>query len=74
MAALATVRPDGEPHVVPVVFAMAAGRGSDTLRLWVETESIAARKLYARHGFEPTGRTEPMRGIPGRIQLEMIRR
>lgn len=26
VAALATVRPDGEPHVVPVVFAMAAGR------------------------------------------------
>lgn len=60
--------------LVEAAVAMAAGCGSDSLRLWVETENTAARKLYARHGFEPTGRTEPMRGIPGRIQLEMVRR
>lgn len=59
--------------LVEAAVAMAAGRGSATLMLWVESMNTPARRLYARHGFEPTGRSEPMRGLAGRVQLEMVR-
>jgi PPOX class probable F420-dependent enzyme len=44
VAALATVRPDGAPHVVPVVFAMAAGR-DDLIYTAIDAKPKSTQRL-----------------------------
>jgi len=49
-------------RLVEAVVAWAAGEGSSGVRLWVANGNTRAECLYARHGFEATGRSQPMGG------------
>lgn len=52
----------------------AADAGLDRLVLWVVDTNERARRAYERYGFSATGRTQPVPGRPGEIELEMVRR
>jgi GNAT superfamily N-acetyltransferase len=61
-------------RLVDAVLAWAVGEGFTNLRLWVAQHNTRAERLYARHGFAPTGRVQPMAaGMPDRLEFEMRR-
>lgn len=49
-------------RLVETVLAWAAREGFTDVGLWVATGNTRAERLYARHGFVPTGRVQPMGG------------
>lgn len=49
-------------RLVEAVLTWAAGEGFRSVRLWVAKGNGRAERLYARHGFEATGRVQPMGG------------
>ncbi len=49
-------------RLVEAVLTWAAGGGFIGLGLWVAKGNARAERLYARHGFAPTGRMQPMGG------------
>ncbi|MFE6685018.1 GNAT family N-acetyltransferase [Streptomyces sp. NPDC057743] len=54
-------------------------RGADTggivhLELWVTQGNDRAERLYARHGFQRTGRVQPVREGDSRLEFAMKRR
>lgn len=59
--------------LVNAVLGWARGEGRDEVRLWVVVDNPAARRLYARCGFVPTGATQPVNPGETRIELEMQR-
>ena len=61
-------------RLVDAVLVWVAGEGFTTVRLWVAKGNARAAGLYARHGFAPTGRVQPIGG--GRfdaLEFEMRR-
>jgi ribosomal protein S18 acetylase RimI-like enzyme len=48
-------------------------RGYSTLCLWVTHSNTAARKLYARCGFIPTGESQPLPSSPSLLEIRMRR-
>jgi GNAT superfamily N-acetyltransferase len=48
-------------------------RGFDVMTLGVTEGNETARKLYIRHGFEPTGRWETLKSFPD-LQIEWMSR
>ena len=62
-------------HLVEAVLAWAADEGFTGVQLWVAEGNTRAERLYARHGFEPTGRIQPMDGEgAARLEFEMRRK
>ena len=62
-------------QLVDAVLGWAADAGFDVINLWVATGNGAAERLYARHGFAPTGELQPVvPGNPERMELRMSRR
>jgi GNAT superfamily N-acetyltransferase len=49
-------------RLVETVLAWATGEGFTSVRLWVAKGNTRAERLYARHGFDATGRSQPMGG------------
>jgi len=49
-------------RLVDAVLTWVADEGFTTVRLWVAKGNARAEGLYARHGFAPTGRVQPMGG------------
>jgi GNAT superfamily N-acetyltransferase len=47
--------------------------GHGTLYLWVTDSNTAARKLYARCGFTPTGESQPLPSDPSLPEIRMCR-
>lgn len=66
------VRPDqrGQRVGEQLLAAALAAAGTRKVRLWVTTGNDAAIALYTRHGFVPTGRTEPLPSDPRLMMLE----
>lgn len=62
-------------RLVEAVLAWAAGEGFTSVRLWVAKGNTRAEGLYARHGFESTGRVQPMGGERSdSLEFEMRRK
>lgn len=59
--------------LVREVFAWARETGWSRVELRVADGNAAARRLFGRHGFEPTGRTEPLASDPG-VSTEILAR
>ena len=60
--------------LVDAVIGWAAGRSYRAVTLWVSVGNDRAETLYARHGFAPTGATQPIREEdPSRLEREMVR-
>ena len=57
--------------LLEAVVGWAAERGHAALHLDVVREQVAARRLYARLGFRPTGRSHPMDRDPRLLEDEM---
>jgi ribosomal protein S18 acetylase RimI-like enzyme len=51
----------------------AKARDHDTLYLWVTETNTAARRLYERCGFRPTGERQPLPSDPSLPELRMRR-
>ena len=47
-------------RLVEAVIAEARASADTTVVLWVSEGNATAARLYARHGFEPTGRSQPI--------------
>jgi GNAT superfamily N-acetyltransferase len=61
-------------RLVEVVLGWAAHQGFTIVSLWVARGNTHAARLYARNGFAPTGREQPMGGArPDRLEFEMRR-
>ncbi len=61
-------------RLVDAVLAWALGERFRDIYLWVAQDNTTAARLYARHGFAPTGRVQPMvPGLPERLEFEMRR-
>jgi GNAT superfamily N-acetyltransferase len=48
--------------------------GHRILYLWVTDSNTAARKLYARCGFAPTGESQPLPSSPSLREIRMCHR
>jgi ribosomal protein S18 acetylase RimI-like enzyme len=60
--------------LVSAVLGWARRAGYPDVRLWVTTDNAAAQRLYARHGFSPTGVIQPLRpDTPDQLEEEMVR-
>lgn len=51
----------------------AKARDHDTLYLWVTETNTAARRLYERCGFRPTGERQPLPSDPSLPEIQMRR-
>ena len=58
---------------VAAVLARAAATGHDRVRLDVVDGNVAARRLYERMGFVPTGVVQEHPNTPGATESEMVR-
>ena len=73
------VNPDRRGHgagdvLVSAVLGWARRAGYPDVRLWVTIDNAAAQRLYARHGFSPTGIIQPLRpDTPDQLEEEMVR-
>ena len=73
------VKPDRRGHgagdvLVSAVLGWARRAGYPDVRLWVTIDNAAAQRLYARHGFSPTGAIQPLRpDTPDQLEEEMVR-
>ena len=60
--------------LVSAVLGWARRAGYPAVRLWVTIGNGAAQRLYARHGFSPTGAIQPLRpDTPDQLEQEMVR-
>lgn len=60
--------------LVEAVAGWAAGRGCSSVNLWVRAGNDPAERLYRRHGFTRTGRTQAVReSDPDRLEFQMTR-
>lgn len=58
------VRPDRQGHrvgseLLDAILRHAGEEGCDQITLWTHQSNIIAQRLFAAHGFKPTGRTMP---------------
>ena len=61
-------------RLVEAVLGWAAREGFTRVRLWVAKGNTPAERLYARHGFDATGRSQPMGGEKfALLEFEMSR-
>lgn len=72
------VRPDGRGRGVGDLLVRAAlqwarDHGCPRVELWVAQENDRAERLYARHGFQRTGRVQPVRPGEPRREFAMAR-
>jgi ribosomal protein S18 acetylase RimI-like enzyme len=58
--------------LLDAVLAAVRGFGGRTVRLWVTNGNDGAIALYARRGFLPSGRTEPLRSDPQLTTAEYV--
>jgi ribosomal protein S18 acetylase RimI-like enzyme len=58
--------------LLDAVLAAVRGSGGRTVRLWVTNGNDGALALYARRGFLPSGRTEPLRSDPQLTTAEYV--
>jgi GNAT superfamily N-acetyltransferase len=70
------VRPDARRSgageaLVNAAAGWARARGHDTLYLWVAEDNAAARRLYERCGFTPTGERQPLPSNPAVPEIRM---
>jgi RimJ/RimL family protein N-acetyltransferase len=62
------------PQLIEAVTDWAVSEGFREIQLWVVEGNVAAEKVYAKAGFQRTGRRQPVRpGEPG-MEFEMARR
>ncbi len=60
--------------LVEAVLDWARSQGYREVHLWVAADNVPATRLYARHGFRPTGSSQPVRpDEPLRREIGMIR-
>ncbi|WP_433087826.1 GNAT family N-acetyltransferase [Dactylosporangium sp. CA-052675] len=57
--------------LVTEAIAWAGERGLTALDLWVVGDNVAARRLYERHGFRPTGEAQPYPPDPSVVEYVM---
>ena len=72
------VRPQARGHgageaLVDAVLGWAAARDAASVHLWVTETNKAARALYERCGFTPTGERQPVPSRPGLTEIGMAR-
>jgi GNAT superfamily N-acetyltransferase len=72
------VRPQARGHgageaLIDAVLGWAAARGAGSVHLWVTEANQAARALYERCGFIPTGERQPLPSRPGLVEIGMAR-
>jgi GNAT superfamily N-acetyltransferase len=70
------VRPDARGRgageaLVGAAAGWARARGHDTLYLWVAEDNAAARRLYERCGFTPTGDRQPLPSNPAVPEIRL---
>ena len=51
----------------------AAAEGYEPVRLWVVEGNVSAERAYAKSGFSPTGRRQPVREGEPAMEIEMAR-
>ena len=59
--------------LVEAVMAYARARPVARVHLWVTETNKAARRLYERCGFTPTGERQPLPSDPALMELAMVR-
>lgn len=59
--------------LVAAVAGWASDQGAARLRLWVTETNAAARRLYERCGFTPTGELQPLPSDPSLTEIAMER-
>ena len=60
--------------LVSAVLGWARRAGYPDVRLWVTIDNAVAQRLYARHGFSPTGVIQPLRpDTPDQLEEQMVR-
>jgi GNAT superfamily N-acetyltransferase len=59
--------------LIEAVAGWALASGHDALYLWVTESNDAARRLYERGGFTPTGERQPLPSDPGSPEIRMRR-
>ena len=61
------------PALVEAVMEYARARPVPRVHLWVTETNKAARRLYERCGFTPTGERQPLPSDPALMELAMVR-